>query len=394
MVHLAPFLTHSTFRTKFGCVSHPLRIPSALAPLALRLARICIIATFAVAVGIVPGTTYSTYIYMSKRSLFWGQATGKLGEAVYYRAGGEQRTRAWVAKIKNPRTRAQMRNRMTMHTLTTFFRAGAVYLRESFTNRKQNQSGFNAFVQQSKSPASGVVDEQALKNGFSFPAGYAIARGSAVFAPSLQPIVGTLGPNVEAPLGLIKESAGVFSNYADGIQRGTTTAHAKQILQSFFLANGAWLAGVPRVFKLNLCMSIFTGTGYRTEWRQLTVDGSQITDFTDELDVVTHLNVTGSIEPLGAYSFLSFIGDANGKVSLVMGMANETQSQENLFAFGGAFISFKDENGALVTSSADMAWLDGTTDVPAYSNYVEGGQVYEQVLEAYKYSSEGVLTTE
>ena len=39
MVHLAPFLTNSTFRTQFGCVSHPLRIPSALAPLALRLAR-------------------------------------------------------------------------------------------------------------------------------------------------------------------------------------------------------------------------------------------------------------------------------------------------------------------------------------------------------------------
>lgn len=331
---------------------------------------------------------------MSKRSLFWGQATGKLGEAVYYRAGGEQRTRTWVAKIKNPRTRAQMRNRMTMHTLTTFFRAGAVFLRESFTNRKQNQSGFNAFVQQSKSPASGVVDDAALKNGFSFPAGYAIARGSAVFAPSIQPIVATLAPNAEAPLGLIKESAGVYDNYSEGIQRGTTTAHAKQILQTFFVANGGWLAGVPRVFKLNLCMSIYTGTGYRTEWRQLTVDGSQITDFTNEADVVANLVVTGSIAPLGAYSFLSFIGDANGKVSLVMGMVSESQAQENLFAFGGAFISFKDENGALVTSSADMAWMDGTTDVPAYSNYVEGGQVYEQVLEAYKYSPEGVLTTE
>ena len=31
-------------------------------------------------------------IIMSKRSLFWGHGSGKLGEAVYYRAGGEQRT--------------------------------------------------------------------------------------------------------------------------------------------------------------------------------------------------------------------------------------------------------------------------------------------------------------
>mgnify|MGYP007050596991 CR=1 FL=1 len=40
---------------------------------------------------------------MSKRSLFWGNASGKLGEAVFYRAGGEQRTRTWIPKIKNPK---------------------------------------------------------------------------------------------------------------------------------------------------------------------------------------------------------------------------------------------------------------------------------------------------
>jgi hypothetical protein len=41
---------------------------------------------------------------MSKRSLFWGKGSGKLGEAVYYRAGGEQRTRAYVKTVKNPKT--------------------------------------------------------------------------------------------------------------------------------------------------------------------------------------------------------------------------------------------------------------------------------------------------
>ena len=39
---------------------------------------------------------------MSKGSLFWANASGKLGEVVQYRAGGEQRARAYVRKIKNP----------------------------------------------------------------------------------------------------------------------------------------------------------------------------------------------------------------------------------------------------------------------------------------------------
>lgn len=37
---------------------------------------------------------------MSKRSLFWGKGSGKLGEAVFYRAGGEQRTRTYVKTVK------------------------------------------------------------------------------------------------------------------------------------------------------------------------------------------------------------------------------------------------------------------------------------------------------
>ena len=38
---------------------------------------------------------------MSKGSLFWGNARGRLGQSVFYRAGGEQRNRTYVAKIKN-----------------------------------------------------------------------------------------------------------------------------------------------------------------------------------------------------------------------------------------------------------------------------------------------------
>lgn len=331
---------------------------------------------------------------MSKRSLFWGQATGKLGEAVYYRAGGEQRTRTWVAKIKNPRTRAQMRNRMTMHTLTTFFRAGAQFLRESFTNRKQNQSGFNAFVQQSKSPASGVVSDAALKNGFSFPAGYAIARGSAVFAPMARPEVFEVGGGASLPVGVLISSAGKDTGNANTAVRITTAAQAKTAITTFLVANGAWFAGLPRKFKLNLCMSIYTGSGYRTEWRQLDIDGSQIADITDIDSIIEGLNVTGSIAPLGAYAFLAVAGDADGVQNLVMGLADDPANAENLFVFAGAFVSYKDENGALVTSSSDMSWLNGDTDVAAYTDYIENGVVYENVLNAYNYSPEGVLTTE
>lgn len=83
---------------------------------------------------------------MSKRSLFWGQASGKLGEAVYYRAGGEQRTRTWVPKIKNPKSKAQATQRCLFMNMVAEFRAFKKFIQFGFIKRTASQSAFNAFV--------------------------------------------------------------------------------------------------------------------------------------------------------------------------------------------------------------------------------------------------------
>lgn len=83
---------------------------------------------------------------MSKRSLFWGQASGKLGEAVYYRAGGEQRTRTWVPKIKNPKSKAQATQRCLFMNMVASFRAFKKFVQFGFIKKAANQSAFNAYV--------------------------------------------------------------------------------------------------------------------------------------------------------------------------------------------------------------------------------------------------------
>lgn len=83
---------------------------------------------------------------MSKRSLFWGQASGKLGEAVYYRAGGEQRTRTWVPKIKNPKSKGQAAQRCLFMNMVAEFRAFKKFVQFGFIKRTASQSAFNAFV--------------------------------------------------------------------------------------------------------------------------------------------------------------------------------------------------------------------------------------------------------
>lgn len=82
---------------------------------------------------------------MSKRSLFWGKASGKLGEAVFYRAGGTQRTRTYVKNVKNPKTYQQALQRTKFNNLVGCFKGISTAVKSFYTKRASNQSPFNAF---------------------------------------------------------------------------------------------------------------------------------------------------------------------------------------------------------------------------------------------------------
>lgn len=114
---------------------------------------------------------------MSKRSLFWGQASGKLGEAVYYRAGGEQRTRTWVPKIKNPKSAGQALQRTKMLNMVAVFRGCKVFINSFFKPAKSSQSPFNAFLAQNFplcqwiTAKRGVADQSGQAIDFQFANG-------------------------------------------------------------------------------------------------------------------------------------------------------------------------------------------------------------------------------
>lgn len=115
---------------------------------------------------------------MAKGSQFWGNASGKLGEQVLYRAGGEQRARTYVKNIKNPRTEAQAVNRLSMRNFATAFRAMQNVLRLSFPNRPAKESGFNAFIKANKTAKSAAITPYAMKYGYFCPYGLTISQGN------------------------------------------------------------------------------------------------------------------------------------------------------------------------------------------------------------------------
>lgn len=114
---------------------------------------------------------------MSKRSLFWGNGSGKLGEAVYYRAGGEQRTRAYTKTVKNPKSYLQAVQRTKFNNLVGCYKAISTAVKSFYTNRNANQSPFNAFFRKNWPLNRWVSDKEMTGFNEGIFQGFYVANG-------------------------------------------------------------------------------------------------------------------------------------------------------------------------------------------------------------------------
>lgn len=114
---------------------------------------------------------------MSKRSLFWGNASGKLGEAVFYRAGGEQRTRTWVPKIKNPKSRAQAVQRTKLNNLTALYKGMQTAIQNFTRIEKSGRSAFNQFVANNSTINQWVANKSMIEFKTGIGRDFVITRG-------------------------------------------------------------------------------------------------------------------------------------------------------------------------------------------------------------------------
>lgn len=114
---------------------------------------------------------------MAKNSMFWGQASGKLGEAVLYRANGQERSRAYVANPKNPKTRKQARQRLGFASLTQVYNLVSPFVKFGFPNKKANQSGYNAFIAANIPATAGLVSQTASDARLCYPFNVVYTKG-------------------------------------------------------------------------------------------------------------------------------------------------------------------------------------------------------------------------
>lgn len=106
---------------------------------------------------------------MSKGSLFFGNASGKLGQVVLSTVKGQQIARAWQPKVANPKTSQQQLQRAKFANAVKFFkRAQQNLFKFAFEDKRKNESDYNAFMRHNV--ISSAVLDRVVYDNFNYPA--------------------------------------------------------------------------------------------------------------------------------------------------------------------------------------------------------------------------------
>lgn len=107
----------------------------------------------------------------------YGQV-GRLGQNVYYTAYSETRSRKLAASVSNPRTQAQMLQRVRWANLVNFYRVNRGWMKYAFETKKKNQSEYNKFMSLNVATSPIYLTKQEAGGGACVLYNYLITQGS------------------------------------------------------------------------------------------------------------------------------------------------------------------------------------------------------------------------
>lgn len=318
---------------------------------------------------------------MSKRSLFWGNSSGKLGEAVYYRAGGEQRTRAYVKNVKNPKSYLQAVQRTKFNNLVGCYKAISTAVKSFFVNKNANQSPFNAFFRKNWPLNLWVSDKEMTGFNEGIFQGFYVANGNL----NLDTTITVESPTLADPNYYLTWSVPA-GNYT--IPVGTDSAQIVVGSELYQLLVGEKNPyGLPSEF--NVTVLLFQ-QGFAN-------NAAQVFSIRCAADSTDHFRyVQGSpklpVPTQAEMDRLLFVGNGNitapqnstaGKAAGVSKICIGKQSAtESALAFGAAVVvSFKDASGKRCTRSV-VTYGQGLQETAR--DYTVTGEVGKSIISQYE----------
>lgn len=357
---------------------------------------------------------------MSKGSLFWANASGKLGESVFYRSGGEQRNRTYVKKIKNPKTAAQMAQRLKMVNLVETFKSVGKVLGVSFPNRTVAQSSWNKFCSINAASAIAIMDPIDKNTGICVPVGMTVASGSLTTDTSLctferkdlfdwknqeqnsptkvtvtgiwlsgidfanVEVEGVEATSTSNKLGdLMSAKKGSILPLSTAIMfDATTICYARDFLKAYLTTNG-----YPSNAKVTQLNAYYDEEGFRLRALQETLDGSQGLPAVGDSSFD---NPAGWVEK--TYESMAFVRDGN---AIRLATFYQKNAKFPAASFINAIIfSFTDTSGKLQVTTSKTHYSFRKDEIDLVSQFMPpSGEIYLQILESNSIPVESSLAT-
>lgn len=293
---------------------------------------------------------------------FWlkGQKK-KLGGSVIYQAMGQTRQRALATSVRNPRTQAQMNQRVKWSNLVNLYRANQSWMKYAFETKKDTQSDYNKFMSLNVSNSNIFLTKDIAAAGGCVVQAYLITQGSL---PSIETTYDSnvdgwltniyLGPDVQFSIPSVAEFSRMLLDNNPAIQEGDQLSFIKMTQ----LTNAD--SGVPYVVvrKYEVIISLSNNASLWDYLPQGYIDS-------DENETMSRLEVVDS-------------GNAGGFVlilSRTMGGKTYVSSQRIVVANNNALISAYSSLNALNAAIAsygesDEPFLTATTANTADNVYV------------------------
>ena len=350
------------------------------------------------------------FCLMSKRSLFWGNASGKLGEAVFYRAGGEQRTRTWVPKIKNPRTNAQAVQRCKLNNLTAFYKSADVFLKQVIQPEKSSMSAFNQFVKNNAKINPFVASKAMIDGKYSIPYLLSCSRGDLAIPTTYYNETGETTVDLSAngtDMGTTTAESPFQFTLAnplpevefEGTQSATASEQARGFLygKEFYqvFAGGGNPYGLPAEFAVFIIVASYLDEGYGVN--VLGVKCSA--DSNDQLHAI--IQNGSNLMPIGnPAAYLMPINGTmtKGTASTNMTLSGTTQYLLSSGSFSeisgindlfGICVAYRDETGIHSSPCVLNGTTEFRTDTP--DTWLPTGDVGREIVSAYETATNTIV---
>lgn len=318
---------------------------------------------------------------MSKRSLFWGNGSGKLGQAVFYRAGGEQRTRSYIKTVKNPKSYQQALQRTKFNNLVGVYKGLALAVKSFYSQREANQSPFNTFFRKNWPLNLWVADKELTSKGEGVADGFYVAVGSVGINTSIEEYEDIGGNEKYWPAWTINSgdmSIPAGSADARGVKKG------KQMYELLVGANNPY--NLPSEFVVTAIKAVqgYAGNAFIVATLNCSATSESTWTLVHKSPSLSAKDFAPGLvcEALGG-SLTPATNTAAGKVSGVtkLGFFDSQNALSDLNLGVAVVVSFKDASGKQCTTST-ITYMEGLRQIAR--DYLPTGSAGQSIVSQYQ----------